>query len=61
MERVWAGVVVQEHNVQVHTSALRKALAEYREGESWIVTVSGRGCLLLGAPEPPAVTTPPPN
>jgi len=23
--RVWAGVAVEEHNIQVHTSALRKA------------------------------------
>ena len=25
MERVWAGVVVEEHNIQVHISALRRA------------------------------------
>src|SRR6516225_9359877 len=52
MERVWAGVVVEEHNIQVHISALRKALAEDGDGESWIVTVPGRGYRLLGAPEP---------
>lgn len=55
MERVWAGVVVEEHNIQVHISALRKALAEDRDGESWIVTVPGRGYRLVRAPEPPAV------
>jgi TolB-like protein/class 3 adenylate cyclase/predicted ATPase len=54
MERVWAGVVVEEHNIQVHISALRKALAEDGDGESWIVTVPGRGYRLLAAPEPPA-------
>ena len=55
MERVWAGVVVEEHNIQVHISALRKALAEDRDAESWIVTVPGRGYRLVRAPEPPAV------
>jgi TolB-like protein/class 3 adenylate cyclase len=54
MERVWAGVVVEEHNIQVHISALRKVLAEDRDAESWIVTVPGRGYRLLRAPEPPA-------
>ena len=39
MERVWAGVVVEEHNIQVHISALRRALAEDGDGESRIVTV----------------------
>jgi DNA-binding winged helix-turn-helix (wHTH) protein len=54
MERVWAGVVVEEHNIQVHISALRRALAEDGDGESWIVTVPGRGYRLLRAPEPTA-------
>jgi TolB-like protein len=54
MERVWAGVVVEEHNIQVHISALRKALAEDRDAECWIVTVPGRGYRLVRAPEPPA-------
>jgi TolB-like protein len=53
MERVWAGVVVEEHNIQVHISALRRALAEDGDGESWIVTVAGRGYRLLRAPDPP--------
>jgi hypothetical protein len=54
MERVWAGVVVEEHNIQVHISALRRALAEGGNGESRIVTVSGRGYRFLGSPDPPA-------
>jgi DNA-binding winged helix-turn-helix (wHTH) protein len=54
MERVWAGVVVEEHNIQVHISALRRALAEDGNGESRIVTVSGRGYRFLGSPDPPA-------
>jgi len=45
MERVWAGVVVEEHNIQVHISALRRAFEQDGDGESWIVTVPGRGCV----------------
>ena len=33
MERVWAGVVVEEHNIQVHISALRKAFEGDGDGE----------------------------
>ena len=47
-------VVVEEHNIQVHISALRRALAEDGDGESWIVTIPGRGYRLLRAPEPTA-------
>src|SRR5215469_5546511 len=54
MARVWGGVVVEENNLQVHISALRRALEEDGDGESWIVTVSGRGYRFLGSPDPPA-------
>ena len=33
MERVWAGVVNEENNIQVHISALRKALEEDKNGK----------------------------
>ena len=52
MERVWAGVVVEENNLQVHISALRKALEEDGDEENWIVTVPGRGYRLLPSPGP---------
>src|SRR6516225_2502982 len=54
MERVWAGVVVEEHNIQVHISALRRAFEGDGDSESWIVTVPGRGYRLLRPREPPA-------
>ena len=54
MAQVWAGVVVEEHNIQVHISALRRAFEEDGDGESWIVTVPGRGYRFLGSPDPPA-------
>jgi non-specific serine/threonine protein kinase len=40
LRRVWAGAVVEENNLQVHVSALRKALGDDR---AMIKTVSGRG------------------
>ncbi|HME22190.1 MAG TPA: winged helix-turn-helix domain-containing protein [Acetobacteraceae bacterium] len=44
LRKVWAGVVVEENNLQVHMSALRKALGTDR---GLIKTVSGRGYRLL--------------
>jgi TolB-like protein len=60
MARVWAGVVVGENNIQVHISALRKALEEDGNGESWIVTVAGRGYRLLRPREPRGADDPDP-
>src|SRR6516162_6589728 len=54
MARVWPGVVVEENNLHFHISSLRKALDADGKGESWIVTVPGRGYRLLRPPEPPA-------
>src|SRR5262249_55994325 len=58
MARVWHGVVVEEHNIQVHISALRKAFEEDGDGGSWIVTVPGRGYRLLRPREPPDIDDP---
>ena len=38
LNQAWPGLTVDENNVQVQISALRKAL-----GEDWIITVSGQG------------------
>src|SRR5215469_13552114 len=54
MARVWGGVVVEEHNIQVHITALGRAFEEDGDGESRIVTVPGRGYRLLRVPEPTA-------
>jgi len=43
MARLWPGRIVEEANLHVHISALRKALDEHGEGHSLVVTVPGRG------------------
>lgn len=45
LQSVWPDTVVEENNLQVHISALRKALGSDREQ---IRTVPGRGYVLLG-------------
>src|SRR6185503_4717466 len=48
LARVWPGQVVEENNLQVQVSALRKALDEEKRGQSYLVTVPGRGYRLIG-------------
>ncbi|HVJ55575.1 MAG TPA: winged helix-turn-helix domain-containing protein [Aliidongia sp.] len=45
LDQIWPGIVVEEHNIQVHVSALRKALGDEA---GWIVTVSKRGYRFVG-------------
>ena len=45
--RVWPDAVVEENNLQVHVSAIRKLLAQDRDGENCLVTVPGRGYRLI--------------
>jgi DNA-binding winged helix-turn-helix (wHTH) protein len=52
MERVWPGRTVEENNIQVHISALRKALDEGNPNQSHVVTVPGRGYRLIGLQAP---------
>jgi TolB-like protein/Tfp pilus assembly protein PilF len=47
MTRVWPGLVVEENNIQVHISALRKALDEGKGSQAYLVTVPGRGYRLV--------------
>lgn len=48
MEKIWPGRVVEENAIQVHVSALRKALDRGSDGQSYVVTVPGRGYRLVG-------------
>jgi len=52
LDRVWPGVVVEENNLQVQVSAIRRALGP--EGRDWIATIPGRGYRFTG---PVAVLT----
>ena len=54
MDRAWPGTYVEEGNLSVQIAALRKALGEAPDGQSWIVTVPRVGYRLLpehAAPE----------
>jgi TolB-like protein len=57
MAQVWPGVVVEENNIQVHVSALRKALEDGKSDQSFLVTVPGRGYRLIGVQPPPPATS----
>lgn len=48
MARVWPGRIVEENNIQVHVSALRRALHDNSGGQNLVATVPGRGYRLLG-------------
>jgi TolB-like protein/tetratricopeptide (TPR) repeat protein len=54
--KAWPGTIVEENNLQVQVSALRKALDEDSGGQVHLVTVQGRGYRLVGlevAPQSP--------
>src|SRR5262249_55675537 len=48
LARVWPGLAVEGNNLQVQVSALRKALDEDKSGQSYLITVPGRGYRLIG-------------
>lgn len=48
MRRVWPDTFVEEANLTVHVSALRKALGRQADGRPWIETVSRRGYRYVG-------------
>jgi hypothetical protein len=43
MERVWPDTIVEESNLTVHVSALRRALRDGRAGNRYVINVPGRG------------------
>jgi len=57
LRRVWPGVVVEENNLQVQISALRKVLGEERE---YIRTEFGRGYRFTAEIRPAGLETAPP-
>jgi predicted ATPase/DNA-binding winged helix-turn-helix (wHTH) protein len=48
LEAAWPGVVVEESNLAVQVSAIRRAFAAVAGGERWIETVSRRGYRFVG-------------
>ena len=54
LDRVWPGVVVEENNLQVQVSALRRVLGPDRD---WIATIPGRGYRFAGPVTPVADDT----
>jgi TolB-like protein/Tfp pilus assembly protein PilF len=58
LDTVWPGLVVEENNIQVHISALRKELNQRTDGESFVVTVPGRGYRLMGLEAPSTANRP---
>jgi TolB-like protein len=67
LTEVWPGTVVEENNLQVQISALRRALGEGPEGSRYLLTVPGRGYRFVapvertaGLPSSPALPEPVP-
>src|SRR5712691_9623034 len=62
MRQVWPDTAVEENNITVAISALRKALGETPASPKWIVTIPGRGYSFVGEVrcDPPTAETSPP-
>ena len=63
MKAVWSGRIVEENNLTVNMTALRRALGDSTEGRPVIQTVTGRGYAFVGtiladAPPVPAPSAP---
>jgi TolB-like protein/Tfp pilus assembly protein PilF len=54
LARVWPGLVVEENNIQVHISALRKALGDGTAGYDYVATVPGHGYRFIDLHAAPA-------
>ena len=54
MARVWPNVFVGDANVNVHISALRRALRDGRDGNRFIINIPGRGYCFVASIKVPA-------
>ena len=59
MATVWRGVAVEENNLAVQISALRRVLGEHAAGQPMIATVPGQGYRFVGRVDQPDVLAPP--
>lgn len=48
LEKVWEGAFVEENNLTVHISALRKIFGEKKDEHRFIVTIPGKGYKFVG-------------
>ena len=48
LDAAWPGLVVEESNLAVQISSLRRVLAQVQDGERWIETLAGRGYRFVG-------------
>src|SRR6266436_4702935 len=48
-QRVWADQIVEESNLTVQMSAIRKAMGDRRGPQQYINTITGRGYRFVGA------------
>jgi TolB-like protein/DNA-binding winged helix-turn-helix (wHTH) protein len=60
MARVWRGVAVEENNLAVQISALRRVLGEHAEGQTLIATIPGQGYRFVARVDVPEVPPPVP-
>jgi TolB-like protein/DNA-binding winged helix-turn-helix (wHTH) protein len=60
LTKVWRGVAVEENNLAVQMSSLRRVLGEHAEGQTLILTVPGQGYRFVARLEAPVVAAPAP-
>jgi TolB-like protein len=51
MAEVWPGLAVEDNNLYVHISTIRKSL-EVADGQAWLITVPGRGYRFVAGSTP---------
>jgi TolB-like protein/Flp pilus assembly protein TadD len=56
MARVWPNQVIEDNALQVQISALRKAIEEGTNGQTYVITVPGRGYRFAGLQSPSPAT-----
>jgi TolB-like protein/DNA-binding winged helix-turn-helix (wHTH) protein/Tfp pilus assembly protein PilF len=60
LAKVWRGVAVEENNLAVQMSSLRRVLGEHAEGQTLILTVPGHGYRFVARLEAPRARVPAP-
>jgi DNA-binding winged helix-turn-helix (wHTH) protein len=59
LTKVWRGVSVEENNLAVQMSSLRRVLSEYADGQTVILTVPGQGYRFVARLDAPPVSSKP--